>query len=397
MRYSFYFFSIITNKNNALIQKNSNNLKTFIDDSINPTCQVLNNSELDKSLISFNQIEIKIPKSREWSKNLITAKISNSVNVITDKYKKKFNAFVLVKNSDNEICELRAKVRLSGDAKDHITFVENDIAASLDVKLQEGSINGIVRFKLFLPETRNNYSELITVALLQEMGYLAPRTRLIDTTINGSKIKMIMQEKASKEMLENNYLRESAIVGSDESLMWRLRAKDITKSFNSLLHPRIINFNWYNKSFVNREIALKGIKTLSRAIQESWDVSDGNIDNTFSDLLLANGNQIRKKFLSKFRAHLLAIGGEHALANHNRRFYYDAFNDHLLPIYYDGNVLIDHKRPSYFEEKFRSNIQGKNQSLLRELTINDINESIVELSNINPSILHQKLNFSGVP
>ena len=80
------FSPLLQHKNNALIQKNSNNLKTFIDDSINPTCQVLNNSELDKSLISFNQIEIKIPKSREWSKNLITAKISNSVNVITDKY-----------------------------------------------------------------------------------------------------------------------------------------------------------------------------------------------------------------------------------------------------------------------------------------------------------------------
>ena len=100
-----------------------------------------------------------------------------------------------------------------------------DIISSLDVTLSEGNINGITKFKLFIPSTRNGSSEVIVSLLMKEMGYLSPRTKMVKVNLNDKNFEMIFQEKAVKEMLENNKLRESAILESDESLMWKIRSK----------------------------------------------------------------------------------------------------------------------------------------------------------------------------
>ena len=57
---------------------------------------------------------------------------------------------------------------------------------------------------------------------------------------------MIFRE-GSKELFEHNKLRESAIVESNESLLWQLRTRGLGRSFNSLLFPKILNSNWLKK------------------------------------------------------------------------------------------------------------------------------------------------------
>ena len=101
---------------------------------------------------------------------------------------------------------------------------KRNIISSLDVSLSEGNINGITKFKLFIPSTRNGSSEVFMSLLMKEMGYLSPRTKIVKVSINDKNYEMIFQEKAVKEMLENNKLRESAILESDESLMWKIRS-----------------------------------------------------------------------------------------------------------------------------------------------------------------------------
>ena len=205
---------------------------------------------------------------RSWSKNLINAKLSNSSN-ISENYKKKFNSNIKIKTF-NKYCNLPAKIRLSGDWKDHILYDGKNIISSLDIKLLNGNINGITKFKLFLPKTRNGSSEILTALFLKEMGYLSPRSKYIKTTINGVPKMMIMQEKANKEMLENNYLRESAIVESDESLLWKLRSENVG-SFNGNIFPKVLNTNWVRRNSVNQNIGFEGTNILSRAILESWN------------------------------------------------------------------------------------------------------------------------------
>ena len=57
------------------------------------------------------------------------------------------------------------------------------------------SINGIVRFKLFLPGTREDRWEILMTELLREQEILAPRTFLIPTTVNGVQVAYLFQEK----------------------------------------------------------------------------------------------------------------------------------------------------------------------------------------------------------
>ena len=228
------------------MNKESNNLNEYIEDSINPTCS----PKKDNSHIVYKNIELVIPESRKWSKNLLEAKLQNDsakrTNILDPKYKKEFKGFVLIKTKkDNTYCQLPAKIRLSGDHSSHIKLLNQDVVSSLDVNLLEGNINGIRRFKLFLPESRKGSSEIITISLFKSMGYLAPRSRLINTSVNNVKLEMIMQEKASKEMIEHNKLRESAILGIDESVMWKLRLLTL-KDFNALIYPKLLNFKWFS-------------------------------------------------------------------------------------------------------------------------------------------------------
>ena len=205
--FSLVLISFINSKKDALIYtENSNNLKKLIDDSIKPHCSNNLNTSYKNLINPYKEFIINIPNSRKWSRNLYKAYVQNS-SVITENYKKRFDAFINFKKSKNEICQLPARIRISGDLKDHIQLKNGDIFSSLDISLKEGNINGITKFKLFLPSTRNGSSEVFISLFLKEMGYLSPRTNFVNVTLNNRKFKMIFQEKATKEMLEHNKLR----------------------------------------------------------------------------------------------------------------------------------------------------------------------------------------------
>ena len=85
---------------------------------------------------------------------------------------------------------------------------------------------------------------------------------------------------------------------------------------------------------------LKGSKIFSKAILESWNHGGNDKEIAFSDLLLSNGDIKSKRILSRYKAHLISSRTDHALFNHNRRFYYDPISKALLPIYYDGDSKI---------------------------------------------------------
>ena len=42
---------------------------------------------------------------------------------------------------------------------------------SLDVSLTTGNIDGIIKFKLFLPETRDGESEIIISTIMKELNF----------------------------------------------------------------------------------------------------------------------------------------------------------------------------------------------------------------------------------
>ena len=90
---------------------------------------------------------------------------------------------------ENISCSFKSKVRQHGDLKNHIKMIKGNIISSLDVKLLEGNINGVTNFKLYLPESRNHSNEVFITTLLDEMGFLAPNTFFVNSSVNKKKIR----------------------------------------------------------------------------------------------------------------------------------------------------------------------------------------------------------------
>ena len=279
---------------------------------------------------SINSIEVEIPKSSKFARNQVKIFTSESHN-IPKKLKKKFKAKILV-NYDFGVCKYLAKVRQSGDWKDHIFLFHGNPIQSLDVSLKDGNVVGATKFKLLIPSTRKNRNEILGALLLRKLDFISPETFEVSVSVNGIKSLMLFQEKAEKELLERNLRREGAIFEGDESLLWSYK-----NYRNFELEPmalsRLVNVNWFKKGHTSQRIVIDAHKRL----QKSY------MDYAYSTLAGENSyfmqvNSSNDYLFNDYHRLLLAMGGEHALRPHNRKFYFNAIEDRFEPIYYDGMI-----------------------------------------------------------
>ena len=123
---------------------------TLYEDEIIPYC---NNLSFDKSqenkFYNIETIDVEIENLRKYYSNLISIIVSED-KVIKPKYKEVFNAKISFVFLNKSSCVFDAEVRLSGDWTDHIYIKK--VIGSLDVKLLDGNVDGITKFKLFLQE-----------------------------------------------------------------------------------------------------------------------------------------------------------------------------------------------------------------------------------------------------
>ena len=105
-------------------------------------------SHIDKDL-KIKKINIEIKNNKKWQVNNIRI-LTNNSHVIPDKFKKKFKAKLFVTFENNISCNYEAKIRTHGDLKDHIYYKDGKVFQSLDVRLSDGQINNITKFKLFM-------------------------------------------------------------------------------------------------------------------------------------------------------------------------------------------------------------------------------------------------------
>ena len=166
--------------------------------------------------IPIRLIEVDIKNYRKWTVNGIRI-LTTRYRYVDDKFKRRFDGKVTVTFSDNTVCVFDARIRHSGDEKDHISLLGNSITQSLDVHLKNGNIRGITKFKLLRPKARGILEdEIFLTEILRNLNYIAPRTIKLHTRVNRTKTIMLFQEKAAKEMLEFNNRREGPIFEGDE-------------------------------------------------------------------------------------------------------------------------------------------------------------------------------------
>jgi hypothetical protein len=289
---------------------------------------------------SIKSIDIEISKSSKFARNQFKILTSKSKN-IPNKLKKKFRAEILV-NYDFGVCKYLAKVRQSGDWKDHIELVDGNPIQSLDIKLKDGNVVGATKFKLLIPKTRNGRSEILGALLLRKLDFIAPETFEVSVSVNGIQSLMLFQEKAEKELLERNLRREGAIFEGDESLLWSYQNHE-NFELTPLALSRLSNDNWFKKGHTSQRIVIDSHKRLQKAYLDYAYSSFLGESNLFMQV-----NSSGDYLFNDYHRLLLAMGGAHALTPHNRKFYFNSIEDRFEPIYYDGDISFG---AFSFEEK----------------------------------------------
>ena len=260
------FIALITFIDLSDIVGNSNQsdfFNEYIEDEIEPFCNGINFDKVknfDGGEIDL--IQINLADKEGWYKNFY--ELSQDRNgLITDKYKDRFAGEVKVNYRNGVICNFKAKIRLTGDLKDHIRNVNE---ASLDVQLESGNIFGITKFKLFLPETRYGINEIITTSILEKMNILTPRTFQTELIFNNSKLtQYIFQEKIAKELIEYNQFRRPRT--SHWRIFWR-NQEDVN---SLLLFAEIVNKYWSRRSLLNQKISFEALSMYNSYIFNSLD------------------------------------------------------------------------------------------------------------------------------
>lgn len=357
---------------------------------------------------SIKEFEIEIFKNKKWTKNSIGILIANS-RIIPEKFKKRYKGQILIKLFDNTVCIFPAKIRQNGDYKDHIILHGNNVKQSLDIHLIEKNIKGITKFKLFLDGTRGvSDDEVFLTELLRELKFISPRTFNINATVNGIKSKMLLQEKAEKEMLEYNQRVESAIFESNERLMMKSSEKfannnlsnidigmleDLERSMRVQL-ARQTNNNWSKKSYLHTEISLRALSNLNR----SYIKYSNSFKNEFNNFEYYNynfdnknlGQEVEKNIvkLDIYNLILSTTNAWHGLAANNRKFYWNKIENYFEPIYYDGDVNIVVNENLSLSLPFGNYIDKSIAKLEKEL-------NKIDIDNFRKKLSQRALNYTN--
>lgn len=317
------------------------------------------NMNIIKKEFQIKTIKIKINKSKKWYKNFIQILTSKEMN-IDKKYKKNFLSKVTIENNIGKKCVFSAKIRQNGDWKDHVQYKSEDgkvtIVQSVNVSLLNDHLNGITNFKLFAPNTRNFIGEVFVTNLLRELGYIAPRSYMVDVILNDQKkIKMLLQESMEKELLEFHNRREGPILEGDERFIWKkvmMEKKNKLLWADHIILSRVTNSQFSMKNNASKMSSLKALSLLNKFyFKNSYKKKDNEKEYYISNSYLAGGNKNYKKNLDAYDAILLSAFGRHALKPHNRIFYWNTFGNYFEPIYYDGNLRF--KETNYILDENR--------------------------------------------
>jgi hypothetical protein len=280
--------------------------------------------------IYIQNIQINVPKSAKYAKNLIKVYSTKSRN-IPPELKRKFKANVVI-NYQFGKCEFKGSIKQNGDWKDHIELLSGGRPyRSLNVKLDTGNVISAVQFKLLIPKTRNGENEILASLILKKLGLISPETFAVEVDVNGVSSTMLFQESARKELLERNYRREGPIFEGDEALLWSFEDFNNFELENISL-SRMTNKNWFMKGDSSQAITLSAYS----ALQSAYLDYATNIEN--AEGLIITPNKKESSEFSEFLFALLAMNGGHALRPHNRKYYFNAITSKFEPIYYDGNV-----------------------------------------------------------
>ena len=354
-----FFFYYISDTNNSLItkkkieEKSCNNLTYDESQNIHP----INFKKFD--------LELKIHEMRKWARiNLADSIKAEKVGSFTNRERVKGS--VIFKIDGTFSCSLNVTIRSHGDQINHR---QGRGLPSLNVKILDGHIFGIVDFILVKPITRHYDNEIFATVLMQELGFLAPRTASVNLSFGSIEQKYIFQERIVKEFLENFNKREGAIFEGDERFVFQ---EGNNKSVRFVNH-RLANENWAKKNINNRIIAETGLSVLNQhgqfhqiEVPKSWVIDYFTISKEL-------GTSDYFKQLPAFDSVMFAINAIGNLSSQDRRFYFNSVTKEFEPIFYDG-------KPEFFTRDNR--LYEAKLSLVKDLVRITKNSGDIYVTNL---------------
>lgn len=243
--------------------------------------------------------------------------------------------------------DYKSEIRLKGDWTQHLLGDTWSFRIKLD---SEHTINGMRKFSLQHPRTRNYAGEWLFHELLKAEDILHLRYSFVNLTL---KIKGGLEEETKalgvyaleeffdKQLIEHNQRREGIIIKFDEDPIWRERHRIMNQGM------KLGELNNFKLSDVhNLDILPFGKNKI---------VSDSNLYkqfrtaryllNSFVDKKLTISQVFDVKRLAKYNAICNILGANHALFHHNYRFYYNPITSRLEPIGFDSDPV---KKISFF-------------------------------------------------
>ena len=214
----------------------------------------------------------------------------------------------------------KSEIKLKGVHSEHWVHPSK---WSFKIKLlDEKSFNGMRRFSIQQPKTRDFLYEWLFMKVLSEETLISHRTKFIETIINGNNLGVyFLEEQHSKQLIENNKRQEGPIIGLDKNL-WINEANNI----ENLSLNVIENSFWRAKikpvQFQDDQIGTVQETYLKNAIRlfEDFRQNKINIDKAF-DI-----NQMAKLMAIK------AIFGSSEFDWRDIKFYYNPITSLLEPI-----------------------------------------------------------------
>ncbi len=282
--------------------------------------------------------------------------------------KKYFSGNISFKKN-NKFEKFKIRLRIVGDWKDHTNV--NTLISSLQIRIQNGNIGGITKFRLYLPETRKKNNEILWSVIHEKFGFPTLYRKMVKININNNIYNAIFEEVPSKEFLERWSIRESPIIEYDERQIWLDRYNNNeNKNTENLERYKIDNIKFI-KSDIDNLIAQKALNIVETKIIKKFD-------------------QLNKK------------NAPHGLVKHNRKYIYDPIYNLHLPLYFDGMVEIDETNSCKFINNEKLIITDENQKTFYQNVISEYTKRLLNKSHevekcfIKKTIHQNKFQFSNV-
>lgn len=331
------------------------------------------------------KITVKGPQYKDFLKQYLILIQNNKNGLLNPKHiKQSVRSEISWKHADVIKKDL-ARIRLTGDNYyNHFNLKRN--LASIFVKLENENIDGVTKFKLFLPSARQYLNEIFATLFLEKLGFLTPKTKIIKVEFNEKKYFAIFQEHPSKELIERNNLKDGVIIEGNEDHYY-FNSYFYRKTNPMCCYSKIDNFSFLKNNNLNKKILFNASTKFTSQVYN--EPIQSKIHYNFLDF--KNNDYIIFDKIMKF------LSAEHGISINNRKFYYDALYNKLIPIYYDGEVSLDFK----FEfddflknKKINSLILNKN---FKKDFIEDLNSRIhpqyLEVDKPRTELFFKKINL----